>query len=205
VAGSRASASGSSSVLAPQPGIWPPPSQRHPLPQQPQLPPARPPACLFAQTSTSSSSTLLPLTLPPVLTCFFAQARASSPSAPPPPSLPPASHAPCPHKPHLLVCVDQDQRVLELLLIKDGRELLAAGGQPVHVAAVNHVDDRLRVAARAGRAREGPGGRCRPAAKGGQPRAPGGGAALPASSSGAGYGNSRVVAAPVWPDAGLPA
>mmetsp|Transcript_6983 Transcript_6983/g.17841 ORF Transcript_6983/g.17841 Transcript_6983/m.17841 type:complete len:283 (-) Transcript_6983:199-1047(-) len=45
----------------------------------------------------------------------------------------------------LLVGVHQDERVLELLLLQDGVELAAAGADPVHVAAVHHVDDGLRV------------------------------------------------------------
>lgn len=45
----------------------------------------------------------------------------------------------------LLVCEDEDDGVLELLLLKDGVELELAGAYPVHVAAVHDIDDRLRV------------------------------------------------------------
>jgi hypothetical protein len=60
--------------------------------------------------------------------------------------------AACPLRPgrnlpraHLFVGVDQYECVLELLLLHDGVELLLADAYPLHVAAVNHVDDGLRV------------------------------------------------------------
>ena len=58
----------------------------------------------------------------------------------PSPALPPS------HATDLFVGIDKDDGILELLLFKDCLELLTAGGQPVHIAAVHHIDDGLGAA-----------------------------------------------------------
>ena len=110
----------------------------------------------------------------------------------------------------LLVCVHQQQRVLQLLLGQDGVELVAADAYALHVAAVHHVDDGLgeglggKGALRGG---AGGGGACKTLALRGHVASQ-----VPAGNS-AGRPAARapprlrvwVVAAPVGPYAGLAA
>lgn len=45
----------------------------------------------------------------------------------------------------LLVCIDQNERILELVLFQNGMELIPRSADPLCVAAVHHIDDGLRV------------------------------------------------------------